>query len=443
MENEHIILRNRDIPGIDSLEVYRKHGGYEGLAAALKKTPEEVTAIVKESGLRGRGGAAFPTGVKWGFIPAGAFPRYVVVNADESEPGTFKDREIIEKTPHQLIEGIAIAAYAVQANTAYVYCRGEFKYPARILERALKEARVAGFLGPNILGSGFSLEVYIHLGAGAYICGEETALLESLEGKLGQPRQRPPFPATYGLYGKPTVINNVETLANVPPIILRGAQWYKSIGTEKSTGPKIFCLSGHVNRPGNYELPLGTPLRELIFKYGGGVRDGRTVKAVLPAGASAPLLTSEHLDVALDYESVARAGSMLGSASIVVLDETTDMVWLALKTSRFFRHESCGKCTPCREGTYWMVSILDRLESGHGRPEDIDLLDSVANQIVLDRPFCLLGDFSTSAVLSGIKYFRQEYEDHIGERWSVTFPHHAHSLTEVGRVPIPPSRTGR
>lgn len=437
---EQIILRNRDIPGIHSLDTYRKHGGYEGLVLALKRAPEEVTAIVKESGLRGRGGAAFPTGVKWGFIPKDVFPRYVVVNADESEPGTFKDREIVEKNPHQLIEGIAITAYAVQANTAYVYCRGEFRYPAQVLEQAIKEAREAGLLGANILGSGFSLEIYIHFGAGAYICGEETALLESLEGKLGQPRQRPPFPATHGLYGKPTVINNVETLANLPPILIRGPQWYKSIGPEKSTGSKIFCLSGHVNRPGNYELPLGTPLRELIYEYGGGVPGNRKVKAVLPAGASAPLLTVEHLDVALDYESVAQAGSMLGSASIIVLDETVDMVWLALKTSRFFRHESCGKCTPCREGTYWMVNILDRLESGQGQPEDIDLLDSVANGITLGRPFCPLGDFATSTVLSSIKYFREDYEKHIGEKWVLAFPQHSHALAEAGRAPIPPSR---
>lgn len=439
---EHIILRNRDKPGIAALDVYLQNGGYEGLAAALKKTPEEVTALVKESGLRGRGGAAFPTGVKWSFIPAGVFPRYVVVNADESEPGTFKDREIMEQNPHQLLEGIAIASYAVQANTAYVYCRGEFKYSARVLEEAIKEARAAGYLGPNILGSGFSLEIYTHLGAGAYICGEETALLESLEGKLGQPRQRPPFPATHGLYGKPTVINNVETLANLPPILVRGAQWYRSMGTEKSPGTKIFCLSGHVHRPGNYELPLGTPLRELIFTHGGGIKEGRQLKAILPAGASAPLLSAEHLDVALDYESVAATGSMLGSASIIVMDETTDMVWVALKTSRFFRHESCGKCTPCREGTHWLVNVLGRLESGQGTVQDIDLLENVANQITLSRPFCLLGDFATTVVLSSLKYFRQEYENHIGEKWDISFLTHAHPLAEAGRAPIPPSRDG-
>ncbi|MBI2846160.1 MAG: NADH-quinone oxidoreductase subunit NuoF [Chloroflexi bacterium] len=437
---EYIILRNRDFPDIHKLDVYRENGGYEGLAAALKKKPEEVTAIVKDSGLQGRGGAAFPTGVKWGFIPKDVFPRYVVANADESEPGTFKDREIIEKNPHQLIEGIAIACYAVQANTAYIYCRGEFKYPARILEEAIQQARKAGYLGKNVMGSDFSLEIYTHLGAGAYICGEETALLESLEGKLGQPRQRPPFPAVAGLYGKPTVINNVETLANIPPILIRGAEWYRTIGTEKSPGPKIFCLSGHVNRPGNYELPLGTSLRELIYEHGGGVREDRQIKAILPAGASAPLLTAEHLDVALDYESVVAAGSMLGSASIIVMDETTDMVWLTLKTSRFFRHESCGKCTPCREGTYWLVNILERIEHGQGTREDIALLERVANQIALSRPFCLLGDFATTVVLSGLKYFREEYENHIGEKLALSFPAHPQPLVESGRTAIPPSR---
>ncbi|MFQ6058350.1 MAG: NADH-quinone oxidoreductase subunit NuoF [Anaerolineae bacterium] len=417
--NKHIILRDLDVPDIARLDVYVAHGGYQALARALREhTPDEIIAFVKASGLRGRGGAGFPTGVKWGFVPKDVFPKYVVVNADESEPGTFKDRQIMEGNPHQLLEGTAIAAYAVQASRAYIYCRGEFAGPARVLERAIAEARAAGYLGPNILGSDFSLEVHVHLGAGAYICGEETALLNSLEGKLGQPRLRPPFPASKGLYGQPTVVNNVETLANVPPIIERGPEWYRSIGTEKSPGPKVFCLSGHVARPGNYELPLGTTFRELIYEHGGGVPGGRAIKAILPAGASAPMLTAEALDVPMDYESVQEAGSMLGSASIIVMDETTDIVWATLRMARFFRHESCGKCTPCREGTYWLVAVLERIVQGRGRRTDIDLLGSICNQMA-GNCLCPLGDFATSPVLSSIKHFREEYERYLDGN-----PHH-------------------
>ena len=409
-------MRDRDIPNIAELDVYVEHGGYQALAKALREhTPDEVIGIVRAAGLRGRGGAGFPAGVKWGFVPKDVFPKYVVCNNDESEPGTYKDRQITEKNPHQLIEGIAIAAYAVQANTAYIYCRGEFRGPARSLERAIQQAREAGYLGRDILGSGFSLDIHVHLGAGAYICGEETALLSSLEGQLGQPRLRPPFPAVEGLYARPTVVNNTETLTNVPPIIQRGADWYRSIGTEKSPGVKIFCLSGHVRRPGNYELPLGTTIRELIYEHGGGVPGDRAVKAILPAGASAPMLTAEALDTPMDYESMQAAGSALGSASFIILDETTDIPWAALKMSRFFRHESCGKCTPCREGTHWLVHVLERIVAGQGGMEDIDLLENIANQMV-GKCFCLLGDFATNPVLSSIKHFRHEYEQYVQQR---------------------------
>jgi len=413
MTNQHILLRDLDIPNIGELEVYVQHGGYQALRKALREhTPDQVIDIVKASGLRGRGGAGFPTGVKWSFVPKDVFPKYVIVNADESEPGTFKDRQIMEKNPHQLIEGTILTAYAVQARTAYIYVRGEYRSAARMLEKAIAEARAAGYVGPNILGSDFSLELYVHLGAGAYICGEETALLESLEGKLGQPRMRPPFPAVVGLYGQPTVINNVETLANVPPIIANGAEWYRSLGTERSPGTKVFCLSGHVNRPGNYEAEMGKiTFRQLIYDFGGGVLGGRRVKGILPAGASAPILpaTDAILDTPLDYESVQAAGSMLGSASIIVMDETTDMVWAALKMIRFFKHESCGKCTPCREGTYWLWRVLERIYRGQGRMEDIDILENVARNMV-GKCFCLLGEFATSPVLSTIKHFRPEFE---------------------------------
>ncbi len=413
---EHVLLRHRDVPHIRDINVYTDHGGYDALRKALSDMrPEEVTDVVKAAGLRGRGGAGFPAGVKWSFIPAGVKPVYIVVNADESEPGTFKDREIIEANPHQMIEGIALCAYAVGAQAAYVYGRGEFKGPFVGLQQALDDAYEKGFLGRNILNSDFSFDIYTHLGAGAYICGEETALLESLEGKLGQPRNRPPFPAQVGLYNKPTVVNNVETLTNVPPIVLHGAQWYRQFGTDKSPGTKIFCLSGHVARPGNYELPLGAPLRHLIEECGGGVPGGRALKAILPAGASAPILpglgwgTGDILDLSLDYESVQAAGSMLGSASFIVMDETVDMVWAASKMAHFFKHESCGKCSPCREGTYWVEDVYHRLRDGSGRPGDVDLLLNIADQMD-GNCFCLLGEFSVCPVRSSIQHFRDEYE---------------------------------
>jgi len=416
---EHILLRHRDIPGLDELDVYLKHGGFEGLRKAVTKmSAQQVIDEVKASGLRGRGGAGFPAGLKWSFLTPGVFPRYVVANADESEPGTFKDREILESNPYQFLEGLAICAYAAQVRTAYVYCRGEFWDLAQALEWRIDQLHQQGLLGEQLFGTKYALEIHVHLGAGAYICGEETALLDSLEGKLGQPRLRPPFPAAAGLYGKPTVINNVETLTNLPPVLTRGAAWYKTIGTEKSPGPKIFCLSGCVVRPGNYELPLGTTFRELIFDRGGGVPSGRRIKAILPAGASSTILaaTDAVLDTPMDYESVAAIGSTLGSASVIVLDDSVDMTWAVLKTSRFFKHESCGKCTPCREGTYWMLHIAERLHAGRGSRQDVALLETVARQIQ-GKCLCALGEFSTMPVVSAVQNFRADFEQHAaGER---------------------------
>ncbi len=410
----HILLRELDIPDIGNFDVYVANGGYEGLKKALGMLPDEVTQIVKDSNLRGRGGAGFPTGMKWSFVPKVAGPKYVAVNADESEPGTFKDRQIMENNPHQLIEGALICAYAIQATAIYIYCRGEFWDLAHNLENQIGKARAAGWVGQNIGGSGWSCEVFVHLGAGAYICGEESALLNSIEGKLGQPRVRPPFPAVSGLYARPTVINNVETLANVPPIMVNGAAWFKTMGTEKSPGMKIFCMSGHIAKPGNYELPLGITFRQLI-ETAGGVANGKKLKAILPSGASGPLVpgTDQVLDTPLTYEDVAKLGTVLGSASVIILDEDTDMVWAAMKMSHFFRHESCGKCTPCREGTYWMEKRMEAIYHKHNvSPADIKLLEDVANQIQ-GKCLCALGDFSTSPILSSIKYWRNEYEAYV------------------------------
>ncbi|MBI5879800.1 MAG: NADH-quinone oxidoreductase subunit NuoF [Chloroflexi bacterium] len=407
--DSHVILRHRDIPNIKQIEVYRQQGGYEAFHKAVTEMkPDQVIDVVKASGLRGRGGAGFPAGLKWSFIPKDIFPKYVVVNGDESEPGTFKDREIIEQNPHQFIEGVLLTCYAVQAATGYIYMRGEFKQPAQVLQKAVDEARRAGLIGKNVFGSEYSVEIHLHLGAGAYICGEETALLNSLEGFLGQPRNRPPFPAVQGLYAKPTVINNVETLANVPPIIKNGAEWYRKFGTEKSPGTKVFCLSGRVKRPGNYELPLGVPFKHLIYELGGGIIDDRPLKAILPAGASAPLLPASVIDTPMDYEAVQAAGSMLGSASLIILDDTVDTLWAVEKMVKFFRHESCGKCTPCREGTYWLAREMARIRRGEGKPQDIDLLLDITKNMS-GKCFCLLGDFSTSSVTSSIKLFRDDY----------------------------------
>lgn len=410
--NGYVLLRHREIPDLDNLEVYRQNGGFEAYRKAVTSMkPEEVTNVVKASGLRGRGGAGFPTGVKWSFIDSKIWPHYVVANADESEPGTFKDREIMEHNPFQFLEGVAICAYAIQAHAAYVYLRGEFWPIAESMNRQIAAMEAAGLLGDKIFDSDYSLHIYTHLGAGAYICGEESAMLESIEGKLGQPRLRPPFPPTYGVFGKPTVVNNVETLANVPLIIANGADWYHTMGTEKSPGTKIFSLSGCVNKPGNYELPLGTPFRKLIYELGGGITGGHQVKAIMAAGASSSLIVANEaaLDTPMDYESVPSLGAQLGSASVIVIDDTVSIDWLINKTVHFFRHESCGKCTPCREGTFWMMRITDRIVSGKASWGDVELLSDVASQIK-GKCLCALGDFSTEAVLSGITRFRQDFE---------------------------------
>ncbi|MBI4927819.1 MAG: NADH-quinone oxidoreductase subunit NuoF [Anaerolineae bacterium] len=411
--SEHILLRHRDIANIDQLDVYLKHGGFEAFKKAVTTMqPADLINEVKSSGLRGRGGAGFPTGVKWSFLPTNLWPHYVVCNADESEPGTFKDREIMESNPFQFLEGLMIASFAVQANLSYVYLRGEFWQIAEMLDGKIAELEKAGLLGENILGTSYTLRLHTHLGAGAYICGEETALLESLEGKLGQPRLRPPFPAVYGLFGKPTVINNVETLTNLPPIVEKGAAWYKTLGTEKSPGVKIFSLSGCVNKPGNYELPLGATFRELIYTHGGGLAEGRTVKGIMPAGASSSIIKVTQdslLDTRMDYEAVAAIGSQLGSASVIVLDDTVNMAWLVSKTVNFFKHESCGKCTPCREGTFWMNRLASRIAAGKAAPQDVDLLDDVAKQIA-GKCLCALGEFSVMAVTTGISQFRADFD---------------------------------
>ena len=409
--SEYILLRHRTIPDLNQLDIYRQHDGFEAFRKVVTTLqPDEVIELVKASGLRGRGGAGFPTGLKWAFTDKKAWPHYVVANADESEPGTFKDREILEKNPFQFLEGVAIAAYAVQAKAAYIYLRGEFWHISAGLDQKIADMESAGLLGEKLFGSDYTLRIYTHLGAGAYICGEETAMLESLEGKLGQPRLRPPFPPSFGLYGKPTVVNNVETLSNVPMIIQKGAQWYRSFGTEKSPGTKIFCLSGRVNRPGNYELPLGTTFRDLIYTHGGGVPGDHKVKAIMAAGASSSLIiaTEEALDTPMDYESVPRLGAQLGSASVIVIDDTVSIDWVLYKTLHFFSHESCGKCTPCREGTYWMRHIIDRVHSDQRSAEDVQLLGDVASQIK-GKCLCALGEFSIEAVLSGLERFDGDF----------------------------------
>jgi NADH-quinone oxidoreductase subunit F len=412
MSFEPILLK--PIPNNDRLDVYQKHGGYTALAKAFKEySPEQITDIVVNSGLRGRGGAGFPTGRKWTFIPKdNTKPVYLCVNADESEPGTFKDRQLMLEHPHLLIEGTILSAYAIKSHHAFIYIRGEFVAEARLLEKAIAEAAAGGFVGKNILGSGYDLEITVYRGGGAYICGEETALMTSLEGGPGYPRVKPPFPTVAGLYGCPTIINNVETLCNIPPIISNGADWFKSYGTPKSSGTKIFCVSGHVNKPGNYELPMGVSLRELLFEYAGGIKNDRSLKAVIPGGSSVPILTADKIDVKMDFESLVEAGSMLGSAGVIVMDETTCIVKAAYVISRFYQHESCGQCTPCRQGTLWMYRILHRIENGKGRPEDMDLLMDICDNIE-GNTICPLGDAAVPSVRTSIKLFRDEYEYHI------------------------------
>ncbi len=392
-----------------TLDAYTGRGGYGALTKALTMTPAELIELVKESGLRGRGGAGFPTGMKWSFIPKdNPNPTYLVVNADESEPGTCKDIPLMMASPHTLVEGVIIASRAIQAEQAFIYVRGEVLHVVRRLRAAVREAYEAGHLGTDIGGSGMNLDVVVHAGAGAYICGEETALLDSLEGRRGQPRLRPPFPAVAGLYASPTVINNVESIASVPAIVEHGIEWFGSMGTEKSKGFTLYSLSGHVKRPGQYEAPLGITLRELL-DLGGGMRDGSELKFWTPGGSSTPILTAEHLDVPLDYEGVGAAGSMLGTKALQVFDQTTSVVRCVLRWTEFYKHESCGKCTPCREGTWWLVQVLRRLDSGEGRTGDIELLVELCGNI-LGRSFCALGDGATSPITSAIQHFRDEFE---------------------------------
>jgi NADH-quinone oxidoreductase subunit F len=412
-----ILTKNIHVSELQQIKVYESLGGYTGLAKALREyKPEEVVDIVKRSGLRGRGGAGFPTGMKWGFVPKNSGkPIYLCVNADESEPGTFKDRLIIEKDPHQLIEGVIISAYALGCHQAFIYIRGEFVYGSEVLSNAVAEAYERRFLGKNILGSGFDCDLMVHRGAGAYICGEETALLESLEGKRGHPRLKPPFPAVVGLYGSPTVINNVETLANVSHIINNGPEWYASIGVERNAGTRLFGVSGHVVKRGVYEFPMGISLRELIYDHCGGIRDGRKLKAIVPGGSSVPVLTADQIDVALDFDSVAKAGSMLGSAGVIVMDDSTCMVKAALRISQFYAEESCGQCTQCREGTEWLHRILKRLERGNGKRGDLELMLDICTAMK-GRTICPLSDAAAMPIESYIQKFYDEFAAHIEEQ---------------------------
>ena len=416
MAFEPVLTRNVGNPDALTLAGYRKAGGYEGLGKALAMAPGAVVEEVKKSGLRGRGGAGFPTGMKWSFIPKGGDkPKYLVCNADESEPGTFKDRLLMEKDPHQLIEGCAICCYAVGASTCYIYIRGEYTHATAVMERALKEAYDGGVLGGSMLGSGFKLDMWMHRGAGAYICGEETGMLESLEGKRGQPRVKPPFPALVGAFGAPTVINNVETLACVPHIVVRGADWFKAIGTdERNTGPKLYAISGHVERPGTYEHPIGISFDELLESAGGMYQGGR-LKAYIPGGASAAILTAEQAHLKLDFDTLAKAGSMLGSAAVMVMDDTTCMVRAVTRLAKFFNHESCGQCTPCREGTNWMELLLGRIEHGQGRESDGKLLLSICKNVG-GNSLCALGDAAIGPVQSLVERFPDEIARHIDER---------------------------
>jgi len=407
-----LLLRHRDIPEIGQFDVYTGQGGFETFKKVVTSmAPDEIKQTVLDSGLRGRGGAGFPAGRKWMFVDNNNWPHYLVVNADESEPGTFKDREIMEKNPWQFFEGIMCTAFAIGANDIYIYLRGEFWQVAHKLDEQIQKLHAEKLLGENLFGTDYSLNIYTHLGAGAYICGEETALLNSMEGIMGQPRLRPPFPPAVGLYNKPTVVNNVETLANVALILEKGAQWYRSFGTEESAGTKVFSLSGKVNKPGNYELPFGATYRELIYEYGGGIVNGNKIKGIMSAGASSTVIvaTDEALDTPMAYETVRNLGADLGSASVIILDETVDMRWLINKTIHFFKHESCGKCTPCREGNYWMQSLTDRIWKGSGSQSDVELLHDVATNIQ-GKCLCALGEFSTMAVISSIERFSEDFK---------------------------------
>lgn len=410
---ERFLLKGAENTGSAEISAYRKAGGYNNLARALDMQPSEIIDEIKKAGLRGRGGAGFPTGMKWTFASADPkFPKYLLCNADEGEPGTFKDRPILEKNPHLLIEGMAISAHALKAEYGYIYLRGEYPKAKDILDNAIKQAYAEGFLGDNMLGKGIRFHLSVHQGAGAYICGEETALIDSLEGKRGQPRLKPPFPVNSGAFSMPTVVNNVETFANVPYIIQIGSAAYSKIGNPECPGPKLFSVSGHVERPGVYELPMGTILREIIYDHCGGIKGGKKLKAVIPGGISTPVLPPDKIDCPMDFVSMPKFGSMLGSGAVIVFDETTCLVRVCYRALKFFEHESCGKCTPCREGTAWLRSILGRIEEGKGKKEDIDLLVDVAGNIA-GKTFCPLGDGAAGVVANFIKHFRSEFEDHI------------------------------
>lgn len=428
-----IILKN--IPDYHKIDVYMKHGGYGALAKALKMKPEEVIDVVKQSGLRGRGGACFPAGLKWSFMPQKTEkPKYLCCNGDESEPASFKDREIFEKNPHQFIEGSLIACWAMGIKTAYVYIRGEYYAWIEMLQKAIDDAYAKGLIGKNILGSKYSTDMYIHRGAGAYICGEETALLNSIEGKRGMPRFKPPFPANFGLWGCPTTINNIETLANIAPIIENGSEWFSKIGEPKHCGSLLYGLSGHVNKPGIYELPSGTLLTDLIYKYGGGVKDGKAIKMIIPGGSSMPPLRGDEIEgLKMDNENLKSVNSYIGTAGIVVMNEDTDIVKVIKRITKFYYHESCGQCTPCREGCGWMLRILDRIDKGMGRPEDIDLLTDVANNIE-GNTICAFGEAAAWPVKWAIKKFLPDFEKKVKESISLPVTNLVHSLRVTNQV---------
>ncbi len=406
-----ILFKNINMKDLHTMKVYEEQGGYRSLKKAFAQKPEEIVEAVKASGLRGRGGAGFPTGLKWSFLAKDVFPRYLCCNADESEPGTCKDRELMLKNPHMLIEGMILCAYACRIETGYNYLRGEFHDLNVIMEKAMEDAYAKGYLGKNILGSGFNFDLYTHLGAGAYICGEESALLNSLEGERGEPRMKPPFPAVEGLYAKPTVVNNVETLCVVPYIVNEGAEKYASLGTEKSKGTKLVSVSGHVKKPGNYEVVLGTPIREIIYDLAGGIRDGNKLKAFIPGGSSVPMLPADPVDVLYDYESLAAAGTMLGSGAMIVIDDSVNIVETTLRLISFYMHESCGKCTPCREGTRWLYQIVEKIMQNKGQLDYIEKMEDICDNMNM-KSFCPLADACVSPVVSSIKYFRSDYEEY-------------------------------
>ena len=428
-----VLTAHWDDPKSFEIESYKKHGGYVALKNSLKMTPDEVIGIVKDSGLRGRGGAGFPTGMKWSFVPQNdGKPHYLVVNADESEPGACKDIPLMLANPHSLVEGIAIASYAIIANHAFIYIRGEVPHVIRRVMNAVEQAYAEGLLGKNIQGSGFNLEVVVHAGAGAYICGEETALLDSLEGRRGQPRLKPPFPAVAGLYASPTVVNNAETLASVPSIILNGADWFKSMGTEKSPGFKLFAVSGHVNRPGIFEAALGTTMSELL-DYAGGMRKGSKLKFWIPGGSSVPMLTPDHIDIPMTYEDLAAAGTMLGTGTPMMFDHTTSVVKAVTRWLEFYKHESCGKCTPCREGTYWITGVLEKFEHGKGKEEELEVINDVCGQIA-GRSFCALGDAAATPFPGAMKYFADEFREATRTSADASFPPSATTIFDKAGV---------